>query len=154
MKKGFTLIELLISTVLSTIIVLMIYVGYRTLMDVQSKWWEFKRMDTSKRIVIDLQNQLLFCKDFKLERLSDSIRISYSTAGGYTLPFAKVELYFYKGKLLYKEYIPKGDILNYSKEVDINIQDVEYQASKLIIKTQEGEIPLLVREVHTPFHLY
>lgn len=149
--RGFTLLELLISVVIAMFMLITLYTVFWSLLNFQSRWINIRQGYDTNNFLLNLQEQMLFCKNFKWVKDGDSIILEYNTTAGYTSPFVKVRVVINPDKIIYTEIKPsKEEEVVYEKVFIARVEKPRVGKEYIELLLNGRKVIILIREASKP----
>lgn len=148
--RGFTLIELLISVLVTTFLFIMLYTTFGNILNFQSRWIPINERYNLNTLILKLQEQMLFCREFRAMGEKNRYVLEYNTTAGYTSPFVKVRVVINSDKIIYNEINPVNDKVIYEKTFTVRIEELTVEGGYIKLTIDGNRLTLLIREAGKP----
>ncbi|MEJ5339259.1 MAG: prepilin-type N-terminal cleavage/methylation domain-containing protein [Aquificaceae bacterium] len=153
-KYGFTLIELLVSVLIAMFLLTMLYATFGSLTSFQSRWLSLRRTYEVNGFFTKIQEQMLFCRNFRLVENRSGKTLEYYTTAGYTSPYVKVKVVISSEGIVYEEINPVNMQTLYEKRLDMRVERIEANKNYIEIYVKGQKFILIVREASSPPFLF
>lgn len=148
--RGFTLLELLISVVIAMFMLITLYTVFWSLLNFQSRWIDIRQGYDKNNFLLNLQEQMLFCRNFSWVKDGDSIILEYNTTAGYTSPFVRVRVIINPDKIIYAEIKPPEEEVVYKKILIARVEKLNVEKEYIELLVNGRKVIILIREASKP----
>ncbi len=148
--RGFTLLELLISVVIAMFMLITLYTVFWSLLNFQSRWIDIRQGYDTNNFLLNLQEQMLFCRNFRWVKDGDSIILEYNTTAGYTSPFVRVRVIINPDKIIYAEIKPPEEEVVYKKILIARVEKLSVEKEYIELLVNGRKVIILIKEASKP----